>query len=732
MSGRKKGKLIITLKSDICVGSGYAYAGIVDSDTCYDETGLPFIPAKRLRGCIRESLETLLYSIYQDKEIERVFGIRGSDRGSSFMIDNAYITDYEGLREYLYDTQVCDAQEVLERFTHIIGQTRIENGVADRGSLRYTRVVNHYSPLDHKELVFRADFSCAEKDWQMICDGAAATRHIGMKRNRGLGNISISVEEDARAYESDTEKKNLIGRINCEDGKTVFCYAIKNIQPLMLSRSMEDESEDYIQGQQVLGMMASKYLSEDEHRADDEAFKALFLDGSSVFSNLYPYDGNHIYYPAADYLNRLKKTKKIVYNIGTDLPSENEISDSDFWYGNGNQPKKMKGKFVAWTGSDEVAVLEVKKDVVYHHSHRNMHEITGEDRVREEGILYSQEVVRRGQMFAGFIKVPAEYADIMERLLISDDLYFGKSKVAQYGKCILAKYKAGDSKSVTSYEAGDDIVVTFLSDAIVCNDKGEATVIYEEVRKAVAREMEIPQGLDEGKLISGLSSTTATGYIGVWNLRRPALPAIKAGSFLVFHLLGKYNQITSSIGERTLDGYGQIRIDNAAGCTYDSIVEKELHKNAGYEKDSSRAERLVIPIIYDRWLERKINQAISGKKSINVSNAAAGRFILMLRESMACENNPEKAFNEFGKRIESVKTDSTREEGQKLLKRLGQADMNKNWCLSDNSDFMTIDGMLSDDLKQSGMKEQIDERKKRWEEYVMAVLTDRKYKGRDN
>ena len=52
-------RLIITLKSDLCVGSGYSYAGIIDSDICYDALGLPYIPARRLKGCLREAAELI-------------------------------------------------------------------------------------------------------------------------------------------------------------------------------------------------------------------------------------------------------------------------------------------------------------------------------------------------------------------------------------------------------------------------------------------------------------------------------------------------------------------------------------------------------------------------------------------------------------------------------------------------------------------------------------------------
>ena len=52
-------KFFIQLKSDLCVGSGFSYAGIVDSDVSYNKYGFPYISGKRLKGCMRESAELL-------------------------------------------------------------------------------------------------------------------------------------------------------------------------------------------------------------------------------------------------------------------------------------------------------------------------------------------------------------------------------------------------------------------------------------------------------------------------------------------------------------------------------------------------------------------------------------------------------------------------------------------------------------------------------------------------
>ena len=46
--------LEITLQSDMCVSDGGVYNSSVDIEVCYDSYGFPYIPAKRIRGCLRE------------------------------------------------------------------------------------------------------------------------------------------------------------------------------------------------------------------------------------------------------------------------------------------------------------------------------------------------------------------------------------------------------------------------------------------------------------------------------------------------------------------------------------------------------------------------------------------------------------------------------------------------------------------------------------------------------
>ena len=244
-----KGIIEITLKSDLCAGSGYAFAGIVDSDVCYDNIGIPYIPGKRLKGCFRETANSFLHSLYDEALINSLFGERGQRFSSKLTIGNAYITGHDEISGFLKSKineypDKYNQQSILQQYSHIIGQTKLtENGSAEEGSLRYTRVVNHYAPGDAMdELTFEAPISgdFDDKEKETLTNIIRATKNIGLKRNRGLGSVSCNITE-LKENKDDT----MTVAINGSDDSYVIHYAVTNKDPLILSSESSEESEDY-------------------------------------------------------------------------------------------------------------------------------------------------------------------------------------------------------------------------------------------------------------------------------------------------------------------------------------------------------------------------------------------------------------------------------------------------------------------------------------------------------
>lgn len=729
MSIRVEGRIKITLLSDLCVSSGYSFAGIVDSDICYDDCGLPYIPAKRLKGCIRETLEQCLYAKYPDSA-DRLCGEAGADKPGAFTIANAFPEKYQTLRAIILGAKgvvsrrkYYHTQRILGRFTHVLGQTKLEGGVAKDNSLRYTRVVNRTSPLDGNNMVFYADAICEEELLPVLKDAVRGTRHIGLKRNRGFGVVRCEWVESGveKPAEKSGQNKQKMLFVVSKNGKTTIYWRLTNVAPLMLSKTIEDTSENHISGSAIRGALAARYLeSEGNAGADSEEFATLFLDGSSVYSNMYPCEGDAICYPAPEYINRLKKSHKLVNTIRADALVAARDETDDFAPGGGNQPKKLKGKFVSFVRND-VIVKETEKDVVYHHSRRK------KNADGEEGILYGMEVLRAGQTFAGRIIVPDTCADKVKELLLSEDFYFGKSRSSQYGRCVLVQ-GIEQKEDAKLFHAGEHLAVTFLSDTVLLNENGVCTANAEEAAEAVKRELGILGEQDE-EYLTMLQSTTVTGYSVVWNMRKSAMCAIAAGSCVVFRLNAEFETERNFIGERNGEGYGQIRLDRAEDMTY-RIEERKQEADVCPEVDDLPQELKVLmtDILLNDWLDDRKYEGLTNKR-MRVSNTALGRITLMLRESLD-ENrgDPQKALESFVKRADSIKSESTKSEAKRLISQIAKMEGSvPQWVFGS----LDTENAEINEMRRIGLTDGEIEQKLRslWGEYLMTILVENKYLG---
>lgn len=110
--------LSIKLLSDALINSGEGFGAIIDSDVVFDDVGLPYIPAKRIKGCLRdaarEACEMLksaqvisfinLDKSDEDREykiIEQVFGSPGKELPAPAYFSHLTIDDYENNRQWL-------------------------------------------------------------------------------------------------------------------------------------------------------------------------------------------------------------------------------------------------------------------------------------------------------------------------------------------------------------------------------------------------------------------------------------------------------------------------------------------------------------------------------------------------------------------------------------------------------------------------------------------------------
>lgn len=727
-SEKKRGKnnmvtiqntLKITLKSDLCAGSGFSYAGIIDSDVSYDKYGVPFISGRRLKGCMREAAAMIKTNPAQ---IKRVFGASGDTGTYGIIIGNAFPVGWKKkekaittLKEKSFEAaDYLTSQELLDQFTMVQAQTRIgESGVAQDGSLRFTRVVrqNDFAQKE-KPLVFEApiSYTCSEEEKEQLeaelLHIAKATRHIGMKRNRGLGNIQIELGKGQELH-SKVEVKGL-DAVTEKEGKAQIHYVIQNLEPLKMSANDIRGSVTYISGASVLGAMAAQYLK--KGTAEDEAFQALFLDGQVCYSDLMPAckkgEDYLIYYPAPQYINRLKKTKKLVNTICNEGKEQEKKYKENALYcpDNGNQPKKLKGKYVACKDK-KYAVHEVEMEMVYHHN------TTEKSADRPNGLLYSEEVIEEGQFFGGTILTEKKWLNQILELLTGADLRFGKSKSVQYGHCHLVGNVdvAVAEENQTTFSKDDSIMVTLLSDAVFMDKKGNYTVRHEKVRQEIARQLGITDKKSEaGSSYIGdyIQTKELNGYNTKWNLKKQSVPAIAAGSAFHFVLEKDLKEYPVYIGERNAEGLGRISITNIKDFCYcvdelelqDAAAQagdsdKEGQKNTGERTEEQIKEQIeevrqeldelapqlkviLQKKLYERMQRQWYEKLQKGQQedALKISSATLGRVKLMLTEAInECRGKTEEAeaiyFN-MRERVQSIKRSEVRDELNVFLSKL--------------------------------------------------------------
>ncbi len=201
----QKYKVSITLIRDALIGSGEGYGDIIDSDIIFDDIGIPYIPARRIKGLLRDSAEdainifnTASISYLNENTINKLYGNPGQTESSPISIPNFYIDDYEQnyewLKYYSKDEEFgnfISKESIINSFTSIRRQTSLEDGVAKEHSLRTIRVLNKGTTFSGEIEIFDDNIELKK----LLILSFKNLRKIGTKRNRGLGEVECKLKD---------------------------------------------------------------------------------------------------------------------------------------------------------------------------------------------------------------------------------------------------------------------------------------------------------------------------------------------------------------------------------------------------------------------------------------------------------------------------------------------------------------------------------------------------------
>ncbi len=650
-------KLKIELMSDLCVSDGSSYNSMIDTDICFDKYGFPYIPAKRIRGCLRECAIEL--NDWDDTISEKIlFGEAGNmNNGALLRLGNAYIDNYDEEREFVRKHEghvVVHPQNVLGVYSYIRSQTSIdyETGIAKDHSLRTIRVAN-------KGLVFVADVEVDDRYYGELERCCRALRHMGVSRTRGMGEVKVSLQ--------DSNEDSLEGA-NAElvSGATSLKYEIKLMEPIICKSVNNGEATtlDYIDGSKILGLIS-------EHI--DEDYLSFINKGKLICSNAYVSKNGERYQEAPVYLYNIKNDKKLFVNKLVENKGKKDIE----WI-EGKQLNQFKHCYVNLDG-DKLYRADVLTEERYHHRRPEDKSIgRAQSNADNNADFYQMDSIVGGQSFIGYINGSEEQIkDIYNLLNRKKYFYLGYSKSSEYGK---VQIKVVDTKKTDDSESNKikarNIVVELLSPAIIYNEKAMASVDSRDLICEIKSALNIG---DDTCIGSYIRYTSIGGFNVTWNKRKPTILAFDKGSAIHIKLDEERSfPELAHIGERTSEGYGEINIREICDdIKYIGSIDEEQNQGASItlSAESEFSKNLIRPIL-NSFVKSYAVSAVSDDNKTNLYKKPAAKptvsnMLLMMKEAKSLEEINEMIDNRYGKK--SRLKEEKAEVAKRIMDRVSQS-----------------------------------------------------------
>lgn len=580
-------KLKIELLSDLCVSDGGIYNSALDIDICQDAYGFPYIPAKRIKGCLRESaLELADWG--ENVDIGKLFGDKGKRENAGILrISDAVLLDSVENRAEIdaSNSVIYHKQNILNQYSYVRTQTSIDNetGVAKPTSLRTMRVAKKGLVFEaklrvadanetanrHGDVETQADDTMTSKEWKSALDLICANlTHMGNSRTRGLGEVRVTLsdgETGACASVKFAENK-LTGEADASD--CILIYEIRLEEPVVCKslNGGQEQTQDYIDGSKLLGVLAGRYRTENHAEITE-----LLNRGAMAFSNAYIADDGMRYREVPGYIYGIKNDKTAYVNKLFDPENTAAIKD-----GVTRQLNAMKHTYISIGEDGALRKKDVLTEHRYHHRRADDKSIGRADATSSDSAFYQISSICAGQTFQGYIRGTAAQIETVYELLQKDaEIRIGYGSSAEYGRCTIVSLKAEKADpvkvdSVQTEARADKLLVTLQAPAIVYSERAVASADVDDLKKEVAAALGIPTDDNVQITHNYIRYTSVGGYNVTWNKRKPVVRAFDKGTSFVLELANPValtGKDAVFIGERATEGYGE--------CTIEAFVDRD-------------------------------------------------------------------------------------------------------------------------------------------------------------
>ncbi len=663
-------KLRITLDSDLCSGSGDAFNSFIDTDIVYDRYGIPYIPAKRIKGCIREAcLELVDFGVVNRNNYEKLFGKEG-DSKSRFTLSDAYMAEPFAYMEMCHDLDMEEdavlknPQNVLNLFTYTRTQTAMipETGVAKEKSLRTLRVVKRGLVFE-SELLF--DGSVDHEMQEIFETSACMVTHMGINRTRGLGQVKIEISHN----EKNDTKHNIIVPSKEEisakavDEKVKLLYTITLKSPILCRSAEGNQAKTltYIEGSKMLGIIVGAL--------GYERFRDLTKDNELIVANAYICFGEDPDKQKRSVPVRasLKRKKDQAFDENNEMKVIDKLYDTASDEGD---PSELLSPISYEYISSNKVLCDVDTEISYHHRRpedKSIGRATGKD----DSAFYQLESISEGQTFQGFIlATEKQAADICNALSSITNIRMGNGQSAEYGAVDIKLACEDVMQPVVDYIA-NEFTVKLNSPAIIYNKSGMLSAEDADFLDY----LKILTDADDLRIVKAFPTYEKIGgFNRTWGKRKPTFTALGKGStFLIQTITGIEPRkfMNAFIGERVSEGFGELEISTDMEVNVTLKSKKNDSKPGQDNKTNKKCNSKFINELYlQQWkkdlqeeAEQRANnifeQNYKGKSQNNI-DAAFSRFSMICKES--------KSFSDADDVISSIKKISTKTVAQNLLK----------------------------------------------------------------
>ncbi|MEM9220471.1 MAG: RAMP superfamily CRISPR-associated protein, partial [Cyanobacteria bacterium P01_F01_bin.150] len=349
---------------------------------------------------------------------------------------------------------------------------------------------------------------------------------------------------------------------------------LKALEPVLATSFQSDPnsdvSYDYIPGSMIRGLLIGCYLRQHNQRElnlHDPEVQRLFFDSEHTrYLNAYLVSqDNRRMLPVPRSWHKPK-----VQQLTDDTPIEiTDFSVEDALDDAPESPKSVAGQF--WTR--EGGRLRLYKPTRRFNIHNQRDRRKGRSSKKEgnkksEGEIFRYDALDAGQIFESAILCDEQDIPLFETLLNRPDLWIGGSRSAGYGHVrvtheVINKWQ--EIREATSdRDDEDNLTITLLSDTLLRDPNGQPMANPSLIQSAIADVLGIELTSRTIQIFS--SSTLIGGFNRKWGLPLPQVPALEAGTVIVFEdTTLTAEQIRElewrGIGDRRNEGFGRVAVN---------------------------------------------------------------------------------------------------------------------------------------------------------------------------